>query len=588
MPDRRAAVSMTIICPCDRAGHSAAFVLLLLLARPPRGVATAGRPQIRCAFGPRVDLQPRPRRGDPLCCGRRSPSRPTTRRLIARSPRRSGSTSCSSGARSRSITTWAASPTPRSTSQSHRPELDAEFKRESRARSSWPKSASPPAPRRRAGAVRSRRRRRPACHLYRVGRRAADGRVPRRAAELRRAGEVLKPRSASAAKPAWSSAPIDTSSRRLSLPMRLMAYVAGFGGGRERGLADDRGNSGRRRRESNGCRVRPRIAIQPGTTLRRRAAGAGNLRRRYPRNRLVLLEAGATAPRAGPAVRPGRDAADRGPGDAGQRQADPGSPARRRCGTTSGRGRASWLRRRPTRPLADLQTAPAAEVPPAGCRGGRTSSWRGSPCSRATAPGRARRSPAEALCGGQGNDPICVDGGEEAQVRSGRWPAKSKRGSGSSSESSCSASSASIGDGGRRPVLRQVARRHPGHHHGAAATADFQAVRQRFAGQKPAHRARRTRPVPARQHRSSCRRSRARPTAESSWRSIPTTSASSEGDLPVLAAAAEERRRTLRHRRRKRRARKISTDRRRSRALRPDPHPRSQGPDGSRVLVWSQ
>jgi tetratricopeptide (TPR) repeat protein len=81
----------------------------------------------------------------------------------------------------------------------------------------------------------------------------------------------------------------------LSLPMRWMAYVAGFGGGKERGLrlieeaaagkGDDRTDAmfalvllyNREQRYADALRV------------------LDDLRRRYPRNRLVLLEAGATA-----------------------------------------------------------------------------------------------------------------------------------------------------------------------------------------------------------------------------------------------------------------------------------------------------
>lgn len=83
----------------------------------------------------------------------------------------------------------------------------------------------------------------------------------------------------------------------LSFPMRWMAYVAGFGGGKERGIrlveesmaagGDDRTDAAfalvllynRERRYEDALRV------------------MADLRRRYPRNRLVLLEAGATATR---------------------------------------------------------------------------------------------------------------------------------------------------------------------------------------------------------------------------------------------------------------------------------------------------
>jgi len=88
----------------------------------------------------------------------------------------------------------------------------------------------------------------------------------------------------------------------LSLPMRWMAYVAGFGGGKERGLhlveqtaaspVENRTDAmfalvllyNRERRYGDALRV------------------LGELRQRYPRNRLVLLEAGATAIRGGRAA----------------------------------------------------------------------------------------------------------------------------------------------------------------------------------------------------------------------------------------------------------------------------------------------
>jgi tetratricopeptide (TPR) repeat protein len=88
----------------------------------------------------------------------------------------------------------------------------------------------------------------------------------------------------------------------LSFPMRWMAYVAGFGGGKERGLrlveeaaagkGDDRTDAmfalvllyNREQRYADALRV------------------LDELRRRYPRNRLVLLEAGATATRGNRAV----------------------------------------------------------------------------------------------------------------------------------------------------------------------------------------------------------------------------------------------------------------------------------------------
>ena len=131
------------------------------------------------------------------------------------------------------------------------------------------------------------------------------------------------------------------------------------------------------------------------------------LRRRYPRNRLVLLEAGATAIRAGrPAA--GGDAPDA----KGMRMLANG-----RTAADSGRRGALALqaRRRPCRAAA------ATEAPCRPARGaqGRTrrpgSSGRARvelgrlALSAATAgPRRARRARRQTLCE-QGNDPVCVD-----------------------------------------------------------------------------------------------------------------------------------------------------------------------------------
>jgi tetratricopeptide (TPR) repeat protein len=98
----------------------------------------------------------------------------------------------------------------------------------------------------------------------------------------------------------------------LSLPMRMMAYVAGFGGGRDRGIQALQSAAG------------PRAAANPGPSSEAVASDAATdamfalvlvynregrhddavrvlqeLRRLYPRNRLLLLEAGATALRGG-------------------------------------------------------------------------------------------------------------------------------------------------------------------------------------------------------------------------------------------------------------------------------------------------
>jgi tetratricopeptide (TPR) repeat protein len=85
----------------------------------------------------------------------------------------------------------------------------------------------------------------------------------------------------------------------LSLPMRLMAYVAGFGGGKDHGM--------RMIEETAWSDAENRTDAQFALVLlynrERRYDDAlkvlAALRKAYPRNRLVLLEAGATAARGG-------------------------------------------------------------------------------------------------------------------------------------------------------------------------------------------------------------------------------------------------------------------------------------------------
>ncbi|HET7696945.1 MAG TPA: tetratricopeptide repeat protein [Vicinamibacterales bacterium] len=88
----------------------------------------------------------------------------------------------------------------------------------------------------------------------------------------------------------------------LSFPMRVMAYVAGFGGDKNKGMRmieETAAAAGENRTDAE-------FALVLLYNRERRYDDAmrvlGNLRRRYPRNRLVLLEAGATATRAGKAA----------------------------------------------------------------------------------------------------------------------------------------------------------------------------------------------------------------------------------------------------------------------------------------------
>ncbi len=85
----------------------------------------------------------------------------------------------------------------------------------------------------------------------------------------------------------------------LSLPMRLMAYVAGFGGGRSEGIQALESAA----TSASEARTEAMFALILVYNRERRFEDAlritSELRRMYPRDRLVLLEAGATALRGG-------------------------------------------------------------------------------------------------------------------------------------------------------------------------------------------------------------------------------------------------------------------------------------------------
>jgi tetratricopeptide (TPR) repeat protein len=88
----------------------------------------------------------------------------------------------------------------------------------------------------------------------------------------------------------------------LSLPMRVMAYVAGFGGGKEEGIALLQRAAAR----GGEARTDALFALVLVYNREQRFDEAleilRQLRTLYPRNRLVLLEAGATAVRGGRAA----------------------------------------------------------------------------------------------------------------------------------------------------------------------------------------------------------------------------------------------------------------------------------------------
>jgi tetratricopeptide (TPR) repeat protein len=190
----------------------------------------------------------------------------------------------------------------------------------------------------------------------------------------------------------------------LSLPMRLLAYVAGFGGGKEEGIAL------LRRAASGGGEAKTDALFALALVYNReRDFGAAlevlrQLRELYPRNRLVLLEAGATAIRGGRAADAERLlseglamlAAER-------RQRIPGEEAlwRYKRGTArAALGRADAL--------ADLNAATAADAMPwvagrARVELGKLALRRGDRAAAALEAGQAR-----ALCQ-NGNDPECVE-----------------------------------------------------------------------------------------------------------------------------------------------------------------------------------
>lgn len=191
----------------------------------------------------------------------------------------------------------------------------------------------------------------------------------------------------------------------LSVPLRLMAYVAGFGGGRERGiqmLQETAAAGGENRTDAMFALVlvynRERRYDEALRTLQ-------ELRKLHPRNRLVLLETGSTALRAG---RPDQAEAVLTEG-LGMLAATSGPkiPAEETLWRYK-RGAARVAAGRPDSARADLQSATSAEAQKwvqgrARVELARVALTRG---DRGAAAGEARQ--AETLCQ-QGQDPVCLD-----------------------------------------------------------------------------------------------------------------------------------------------------------------------------------
>jgi tetratricopeptide (TPR) repeat protein len=192
----------------------------------------------------------------------------------------------------------------------------------------------------------------------------------------------------------------------LSLPMRMMAYVAGFGGGRDRGIQMLERTA--RPAPGNDARTDAMFALVLVYNRERRYGDAvqvlQELRRLYPRNRLLLLEAGATELRGGRA-RQADDVLTEGLRMLArdQRARIPGEESLWRYK----RGAARAALGRSDLALADLQGATAEDAPAwvsgrARVELGRLALTRG---DRAQAAANARQ--AETSCE-RGNDPVCV------------------------------------------------------------------------------------------------------------------------------------------------------------------------------------
>lgn len=191
----------------------------------------------------------------------------------------------------------------------------------------------------------------------------------------------------------------------LSLPMRMMAYVVGFGGGRDRGirmLQETAAHPGDSRTDAMFALI---LVYNRERRYDEALRVLEDLRRLYPRNRLVLLEAGATALRGGRHAQAdallteglgmlARETRERMPGEEALWRYKRGA-ARAAAGQTAAA-------------LSDLQAAAAPDAQPwvagrAHAELARLSLARG---DRAAAASQASR--AATLCA-RGNDPACVE-----------------------------------------------------------------------------------------------------------------------------------------------------------------------------------
>lgn len=85
---------------------------------------------------------------------------------------------------------------------------------------------------------------------------------------------------------------------QLSLPIRMMAYVAGFGGGKERGIQMIEEAAARSSEAAPDARFALVLLYNREQRYDHALRVLGQLQREFPRNRILWLEAGATALRA--------------------------------------------------------------------------------------------------------------------------------------------------------------------------------------------------------------------------------------------------------------------------------------------------
>ena len=191
----------------------------------------------------------------------------------------------------------------------------------------------------------------------------------------------------------------------LSLPMRVMAYVVGFGGGRERGIGLLQEAAAHRNESQTDAMFALVLIYNRERRYDEALKVLDDLNRRYPRNRLVVLEKGATALRAERYAQAdailteglhalAREKRARMPGEESLWRYKRGA-ARARLGQTSAA-------------TADLQAATSTDAP--GWVAGRAHAElaRLSLARGDRAAAAAQASQAESLCE-LGNDPACVE-----------------------------------------------------------------------------------------------------------------------------------------------------------------------------------